>query len=58
VKHGDGQIHLPPEFCRIDGVPEAIRASPSMRDCLSVCRVDPDQKMREVLNCINLLSQQ
>ena len=22
VKHGDSQIHLPPEFCRIDGVPD------------------------------------
>lgn len=42
VKHGDQMIHLPPEFCRIDGVPDSIRASPGMRDCLAICRVNPE----------------
>lgn len=42
VKHGDNMIHLPPEFCRIDGVPDSIRASPGMRDCLAICRVNPE----------------
>ena len=58
VKHGDEHIHLPPEFCRIDGVPESIRASPSMRDCLAICRLTPEEKMREVLQCMSLVSQQ
>ena len=48
VKHGDEFIHLPPEFCRIDGVPEQIRASPGMRDCLAMCRMQPHQKMSDV----------
>lgn len=42
AKHGDTLIQLVPEFCRIDGVPESIRASPAMRDCLAVCRVTPE----------------
>ena len=42
VKHGENMIHLPPEFCRIDGVPDSIRASPGMRDCLAICRVNPE----------------
>lgn len=42
VKHGENMIHLPPEFCRIDGVPDSIRASPGMRDCLEVCRINPE----------------
>ena len=42
VKHGDFMIHLPPEFCRIDGVPASIKASPAMRDCLAICRTTPD----------------
>lgn len=58
VKHSDGFIYLPPEFCRIDGVPESIRASPAMRDCLAICRIDPNQKMREIHDVVGLLMQQ
>ena len=56
VKHGECQIHLPPEFCRIDGVPEQIRASPEMRDCLAICRVQPAEKMSQVQRCVQLLT--
>lgn len=58
VKHGENMIHLPPEFCRIDGVPESIRASPAMRDCLAICRVNPDQKMRDINSLIGILMNQ
>ena len=58
VKHTDQFIYLPPEFCRIDGVPDSIRASPSMRDCLAVCRIDPTQKMREVNQLVQTLMTQ
>ena len=58
VKHGDNMIHLPPEFCRIDGVPDSIRASPGMRDCLAICRVNPEQKMRDINGLIGLLMNQ
>lgn len=58
AKHGDSLIQLVPEFCRIDGVPETIRASPAMRDCLAVCRVTPDQKMQDIKSVVGLLSQQ
>ena len=55
VKHGEDMIYLPPEFCRIDGVPDTIRASPGMRDCLAICRVTPEQKMRDINGLIGLL---
>ena len=58
VKHGEDMIHLPPEFCRIDGVPDSIRASPGMRDCLAICRVNPEQIMRDINSVIGLLMQQ
>lgn len=58
VKHGDEFIHLPPEFCRIDGVPDSIRASPGMRDALAVCRTTPEAKMREVVQMMQTLMQQ
>ena len=59
VKHGDSMIHLVPEFCRVDGVPESIRSSPmSMRDCLAVCRTDPAQKMKKISEAVGLLMQQ
>lgn len=51
-------IHLPPEFCRIDGVPDSIRASPGMRDCLAICRVNPEQKMKDINSLIGLLMNQ
>lgn len=57
VKHGDSLIHLVPEFCRIDGVPDQIRASPGMRDCLALCRVQPQEKIRQVNRCIGMLMQ-
>ena len=58
VKHGENMIHLPPEHCRIDGVPDSIRASPGMRDCLAICRVDPNQKMRDINKLIQILVRQ
>lgn len=58
VKHEEQMIHLPPEFCRIDGVPDSIRASPAMRDCLAACRVNPEQKMREIGDAMKLLGKQ
>ena len=58
VKHGDDMIHLAPEFCRIDGVPESIRASPGMRDCLAATRTTPQQKMNDINQCVSLLMQQ
>ena len=57
VKHGEDMIYLPPEFCRIDGVPEQIRASPGMRDCLALCRTTPNEKMAQVQRCIHDLMQ-
>ena len=48
-------IHLPPEFCRIDGVPDSIRASPGMRDCLAFCRVTPKQKMDDINGLISMI---
>ena len=58
VKHADEFIYLPPEFCRIDGVPDSIRASPAMRDCLAICRTEPNQKMREIDNVVSILMRQ
>lgn len=58
VKHGEDFIHLPPEFCRIDGVPDSIRASPGMRDCLAICRTTPEKKMQEIKQMMATLMQQ
>ena len=59
VKHGDSMIHLVPEFCRVDGVPESIRESPmQMRDCLAVCRTNPAEKMKKISEAVGLLMQQ
>lgn len=58
VKHGEEYIYLTPEFCRIDGVPEQIRASPGMRDALAVCRTTPEAKMREIVQMMQTLMQQ
>ena len=58
VKHGEEFIHLPPEFCRIDGVPDSIRASPGMRDCLAVCRTTPERKMQEIKQMMATLMNQ
>jgi hypothetical protein len=49
VNIGGKDCHLPPEFCTIDGVPESIRSDPiMMRNVLSSCRKNPEQKFKEI----------
>lgn len=49
VKINGKDCHIPPEFCTIDGVPQAIREDPRrMRDVLASCRKNPAQKFKAI----------
>lgn len=53
------EISVPSEFCRIDGVPDAIRSNPrSMRQLLNSVKQDPQQKMDSVVQMAQTLFQQ
>lgn len=41
VKIADKRIHLPTEFCIVDGVPDSIRKGMGMRDALGKTRINP-----------------
>lgn len=57
VKIGESEQLLPSEFCLIDGVPDSIRKSAGMRDALAMTRVSPQEKLRQVQQMVDLLSQ-
>ena len=49
VKINGKDCHIPPQFCTIDGVPQAIREDPRrMRDVLASCRKNPAQKFKAI----------
>jgi hypothetical protein len=48
-KAGGISVHLPTEFCTIDGVPASIRSDPmKMAGVLKQCRKNPEEKFREI----------
>lgn len=58
IKVQEQYIYIPPEFVLIDGVPDAIRKSPGMRDALAMTRVSPNDKMGKIKEmCESLFSQ-
>jgi len=58
IKIANDFIYIPPEFTLVDGVPDAIRASPAMRDALKETRITPDQKMAKIEQMCKLLFEQ
>ena len=54
----DQFVFLPPELCLLDGVPDQIRNSPGMRDCLAMTRTRPDQKLNEIEKMVQTLMKQ
>jgi len=48
TKSGGENIYLPPEYCILDGVSDAIKKSREMRDALSANRLNPQQKMKRI----------
>lgn len=58
-KIGGQECHLPPEFCTLDGVPDAIRNdSRKMREVLGTCRKNPEEKIGEIAKFSELLFSQ
>ena len=53
VKVTDQDYYLPTEFCMLDGVPDAVRKSPGMRDALARTRIDPQEKMKRIQDMCN-----
>ena len=50
------EISLVPEFCLMDGVPDALRAnSRSMRTLLNQVKQNPDEKMRSIVKMVQEL---
>lgn len=50
-KVGGKDIHIPPEFCTIDGIPEQIRTDGhKFRNVLQTIRKDPSEKLYEISN--------
>lgn len=59
IKTGMTFIHLPPEFCSIDGVPKAIRDDKrKMRGILETCRKAPMDKIDDISKFTSNLFQQ
>lgn len=51
-------IHLPPEFCLLDGVSNEVRKSKEMRDAMQAIRVLPHQKIAKIQELRQNLSSQ
>ena len=49
TKIGGKVVHLPTEFCTIDGVPDSIRSDPfKMRNVIQNTKKNPDEKLSEI----------
>lgn len=59
VKIAGKECHLPPEFCFVDGVPQAVRQdNMAMKGLLETCRKTPKEKMAEINSFTNTLFSQ
>ena len=51
-------MHLPTEFCLIDGVPDSMRKGPEMRNAMAKTRIRPEEKMQRIKNMVTELFKQ
>lgn len=51
----DSEVHLPPEFCLTDGVPQSVRDTREYRDALAQTRSTPDEKCARILKMVRAL---
>ena len=45
---GSEFAYLPPEFTIVDGVPDAVRKGPGMRDALMKTKLSPRERMEKI----------
>ena len=57
-KVGEALMHLPTEFCLIDGVPDSMRNGRDMRDAMAKTRIRPGEKMDRIKKMVNELFEQ
>jgi len=55
---GQRDFYLPPEFCKLDGVPNEVRKGGGMRDALAKTRIDPQEKINRVQQMVKTLFSQ
>lgn len=41
-------MHLPPEFCLLDGVPDSVRKGREMREAMQTIRITPEEKIAKI----------
>jgi hypothetical protein len=52
-KMADLDVHLPPEFCLLEGVPQSIKDTREYRDALIKTRSTPDRKCEQVKKMVS-----